>query len=100
MHGMRWDRREADEFFRDETRRYPEDLALDRGATGRLKLRRQRRTGRSVNLTRCEMALKLSRKRTKIRIPSASAFQRSAVLSSSSAAIFEYRENTGPELSL
>jgi len=42
----------------------------------------------------------LARRLTKIRIPSAFVFHLSAVLSSSSTAIFEYRENIGPELSL
>ena len=62
--------------------------------------RRRRRTNQSTSVQFMRVAVgKLRQGLTKMRIPSASFCQRSIFSSSSSFAIFEYKEKIGPELS-
>ena len=61
----------------------------------RPKLQQQRRITRSVTIELCENGSE--ERRTNIRMPSASAFQFSAIFLSSSIAISKYIEKIGPE---
>jgi len=100
MHEINPGWKEPARYFRDRMRRYPGSLASGPEQSPQAAQRQPPRRDQSIVFRFMSVVCVLmgARGLTKIRIPSASVFQPSAILLSSSA-IFEYIEKRGSELS-
>ena len=92
--------RESHRYFGDRMKRYPDCWGSNSGQTRQAAQQRQQRISQSIVFQIMHKEICMTPQGlTKIRMPSASFCQRSAIFLSSSSAALEYMEKSGPELS-